>query len=140
MVYSFKTTCDRFDLLSSMVNAAISVSDMYIDDKRNKATHFCVLRNRLYLLNYVCGEFEGIAVALPLKMPPPMAASFCEQWLTEQNYPNQPDTDGSTKKGYTVSSGMGMIRGWGQHENKDGIGFEHGVLVCVYPAWIVYGK
>ncbi len=70
-----------------------------------------------------------ITKPLPFPLERTDAIAFCRSWLgTESIWGRAPDHDGDNKRGWRVFSG----------------GITHtagcGILVCVQPAWITYGK
>jgi len=70
------------------------------------------------------------AKELPYKMDCNAALDFARNWLKTADYPNEPDQDGSNKKGFRIYSGDF----WGHIEDCWA-----GICV-VEPHWIMYGK
>ena len=63
----------------------------------------------------------GIAEILPIII----------SWLNTATYPKEPDTDGSTKKGFHITSQL-------LHFGKPT--YNYNVLLVIKPKWIIYGK
>lgn len=69
----------------------------------------------------ICSLMEvGVMKDLPYELNQKNIKSFIRGWLQQTKYPNQPDTDGSCKKGYFMC-------------------VYHNVLI-VKPYWMIYGK
>ena len=65
----------------------------------------------------------------PSKISSQLAATFAWEWLSKQNYGQQPDHDGSNHKGFIVFNDA-----WGHFAGN------HYSFVGVGPAWAMYGK
>ena len=68
-------------------------------------------------------------IPFPFMADAAVAAEFAMRWLKECDYPREPDTDGSTKKGWRVYSER-----WGRIDD------DHSSIIAVAPLWAVYGK
>jgi hypothetical protein len=82
-------------------------------------SHYRVDDGTLVLL---WGEEKG-AKELPFDLDSPKAVEeFVSRWLAQAEYREEPDTDGSTKRGFRIETAHGYV------------------LMKVKPTWIVYGK
>lgn len=100
--------------------AAIEITQSY----HHFVTHyeFNESENALYLLSSTY-NFPN-AVPLPFKMTVPSSImTFIWEWLQQATMPPTPNTDGSYKRGYNVSS-----TNYG------------GAFLVVRPVWVVYSK
>lgn len=75
------------------------------------------------------GGDEKYKNVLPAFMDCEAASSFAWNWLNRQEYPPQPDHDGSNAKGFIVFN-----------EASGHIGPDHYGIVAVGPAWAMLGK
>ena len=66
---------------------------------------------------------DSQGVKLPFRLDTPDAVyEFVSRWLKQQDYGAEPDTDGSTKRGFCARHDYGYV------------------FLKIKPAWIVYGK
>mgnify|MGYP001577101372 CR=1 FL=1 len=73
------------------------------------------------VLRLLWADTEG--TKLPFKLTTPEAVyEFVSRWLAQSEYGEEPDTDGSTKKGFRAEHDYGYI------------------FMKFKPEWIVYGK
>lgn len=98
----------------------------------SKATHYCVHHKLgLVLLWHEDANVDGVAVQklpFPLKTSD-MLADFVAGWLSSADYPEKPDFDGSSVKGWRVYN-----EEWGH------VGKSHYAFVAIQPVWSLYGK
>jgi hypothetical protein len=66
---------------------------------------------------------------LPYEMKLKAAVEFAWSWLEAQDYPPEPDHDGSNHKGWRV-----------YNEAWNRIGDEWGAFAAIQPEWMMYGK
>jgi hypothetical protein len=72
---------------------------------------------------------DGATVALPFKMSLELLIKFSLEWLLKSaKYPDEPDTDGSSKHGFEITTDIPENTGW------------HYGVCAVKPAWMIYGK
>lgn len=108
-----------------------------------RATHYQITTERGLVFYDYSFELSGVPqaeqykdkiptdlTAMPFKLDAEGAADFALRWLDEAEYPREPDTDGSTEKGWRVHNGQ-----WGHPHSDNWSSF-----VAVKPDWIVYGK
>lgn len=73
---------------------------------------------------------EEKAIALPFPLTVDAAIEFLWAWLDTADFGQQPDQDGSNRRGFVVTSGDF----WGHVEGS------HYAFIGVYPDWQMYGK
>lgn len=79
------------------------------------------------VLGYVhSGEPQKPWIRLPTALGAADLLPMVEQWLAGAHYPEEPDTDGTAKRGYVLDN-VGAL----MHSAE---------LLIVRPRWVVYGK
>lgn len=66
----------------------------------------------------------------PTKLSADRCAEIAFEWLSQQQYPQEPDHDGHNEEGWLVWND-----GWGQ---IDGYGYSS--FIAIEPMWIMFGK
>lgn len=98
----------------------------YPRDKEHKCNGYVIKDGRLILSKYADKEI----IKFPYEYTKEQTIQFAWGWLESGVQPTgrEPDTDGSTKIGFEVSS-----------EGTDWQGI-HGTFIGIKPVWLVYGK
>lgn len=94
----------------------------------SKGTEGYTVSNKEMVFYWLNPKLEDF-VKLPFLMDYKKAVQFANDWLEQVNYPEEPDQDGSNKKGWIVYRDF-----WG-HVNGSPY-----AIVAVKPNWSMYGK
>ena len=109
----------KFQVEADTRTALVAAINILMTD-HGKVTSWAERENELLLF---WSDNEGLGHPLPTPLDDPKkVADLAADWLRQATYPSAPDTDGSTKKGYTAKLANGYL------------------VARISPTWIVYGK
>ena len=115
----------------------------------SKVTHYRTgvdIHGRPYLILMWHEDTAKKCSSLLAPMADPKAiADQIYAWLREQEYGQEPDTDGSNNKGFALTDRGPLLEqkpykydwGSGTHDTYDTSFYD---FVCIRPCWITYGK
>lgn len=128
--YMLNVVCDRKEVFDAAVRLAFSMRYKPV------AKFWAVKDGSLILLQWK-SESEQ-ANDFPMEVTVDTAIAFCWEWLQQQPYPEEPDHDGSNKKGFWITTTSAAEVGDADCWHKPG-GF-HGGILRLTPHWCMYGK
>lgn len=88
-----------------------------------------VCAKEFLVLSWAADDSEKHKNVLPAFMACEAASSFAWNWLTHQDYGEQPDHDGSNEKGFVLFNDT-----WGH------VGGDRYAIIGIGPAWALLGK
>lgn len=129
--YLIDIVCDRketFDLAFALVASMhYSLSTIGIIGWTEK-------KGALLLFTNMLDSDKPKVTLFPSRLSIQAAAEIAWNWLSTREYPQEPDQDGSNKKGYRIFTNSEPDDIWYQPMGM------FGALLAVKPEWCMYGK
>lgn len=116
-------TAVETSILRSVVELAMTLKS------KTKDCQWYTIDEENGIVFYARQPSNPLAVKLPFPLDAEGIADFARRWLPHADYPREPDTDGSTSRGWEADSGMHGC-----------IADDYGAVILIRPWWAVYGK
>jgi hypothetical protein len=121
--FHFDVTCQGNEQFSKCLEMAITLSG------HKNVTHYLIDDKRGLGLFWHYQDKHDTLLKLPYPMKIPAIVQFATNWISQVEYPQQPDHDGDNGRGWRIyNESWGHV--WDYHEG----------VIAIAPVWAMYGK